>query len=127
MFTRLTAAGLAWDDGTEEPVDTVIWCTGFRPALQHLAKAWPGLGDLPGAGRSARDTAADISDYLARTCPDLPWRDLDVVECRDGRAREPCQRVSRSGAPSTAPAVSGQQHGRSEATVSMRRRSSNAR
>ena len=37
MFTRLTPTGLAWGDGTVEPVDTVIWCTGFRPALRHLA------------------------------------------------------------------------------------------
>lgn len=36
MFTRLTAAGLAWRDGTQRPVDAVIWCTGFRPALRHL-------------------------------------------------------------------------------------------
>lgn len=37
MFDRLTATGVAWDAGQEEPVDAVIWCTGFRPALRHLA------------------------------------------------------------------------------------------
>lgn len=37
MFTRLTPTGVVWDDGTEEPVDAVIWCTGFRPALRHLS------------------------------------------------------------------------------------------
>ena len=36
MFSRLTEAGVAWADGTEQPADAVIWCTGFRPALQHL-------------------------------------------------------------------------------------------
>ena len=35
-FTRFTAKGVAWEDGTETPVDTVIWCTGFSPALGHL-------------------------------------------------------------------------------------------
>ncbi|MEU2110834.1 ArsO family NAD(P)H-dependent flavin-containing monooxygenase [Streptomyces sp. NPDC019507] len=37
MFTRLTADGVQWSDGTRAAVDTVIWCTGFRPALSHLA------------------------------------------------------------------------------------------
>lgn len=37
MFTRLTPHGVAWADGTEERADAVIWCTGFRPALRHLA------------------------------------------------------------------------------------------
>jgi cation diffusion facilitator CzcD-associated flavoprotein CzcO len=37
MFSRLTRTGVAWADGSEQPADTVIWCTGFRPALRHLA------------------------------------------------------------------------------------------
>lgn len=37
MFTRLTATGVAWADGTELACETIIWCTGFRPALGHLA------------------------------------------------------------------------------------------
>ncbi|AJP00565.1 pyridine nucleotide-disulfide oxidoreductase [Streptomyces cyaneogriseus subsp. noncyanogenus] len=37
MFTGLTATGVRWPDGTREAVDAVIWCTGFRPALAHLA------------------------------------------------------------------------------------------
>ncbi len=37
MFTHLAPAGPVWDDGTAEPADAVIWCTGFRPALTHLA------------------------------------------------------------------------------------------
>jgi cation diffusion facilitator CzcD-associated flavoprotein CzcO len=39
-FVRMTADGVVWADGTPSAVDTVIWCTGFRPALDHLA----GLG-----------------------------------------------------------------------------------
>jgi thioredoxin reductase len=38
MFNRLTHDGVAWDNGTQESVDAVIWCTGFRPALRHLAR-----------------------------------------------------------------------------------------
>ncbi|MGW2183811.1 ArsO family NAD(P)H-dependent flavin-containing monooxygenase [Streptomyces sp. NPDC001732] len=37
MFHRLTADGVRWDDGRSSGVDAVIWCTGFRPALAHLA------------------------------------------------------------------------------------------
>ena len=37
MFTRLTRTGVAWADGTQAVADVVIWCTGFRPALRHLA------------------------------------------------------------------------------------------
>lgn len=37
MFTRLTRHGVEWADGTRTDADTVIWCTGFRPALSHLA------------------------------------------------------------------------------------------
>lgn len=36
MFSGLTTDGVVWPDGTTEPYDAVIWCTGFRPALRHL-------------------------------------------------------------------------------------------
>jgi cation diffusion facilitator CzcD-associated flavoprotein CzcO len=36
MFSRLTATGVAWDDGTTLEADAIVWCTGFRPALRHL-------------------------------------------------------------------------------------------
>lgn len=36
MFERLTRDGVAWADRSIE-ADAVIWCTGFRPALSHLA------------------------------------------------------------------------------------------
>ncbi len=36
-FTALTETGAIWPDGSETPVDAIIWCTGFRPALDHLA------------------------------------------------------------------------------------------
>ncbi|MFI1532678.1 ArsO family NAD(P)H-dependent flavin-containing monooxygenase [Streptomyces griseus] len=37
MFTALTEDGVRWADGTRAPAAAVIWCTGFRPALSHLA------------------------------------------------------------------------------------------
>jgi putative flavoprotein involved in K+ transport len=35
-FARFTPTGVVWPDGREERIDVVIWCTGFRPALEHL-------------------------------------------------------------------------------------------
>ena len=35
-FERFTERGVVWSDGAEETIDAVIWCTGFRPALDHL-------------------------------------------------------------------------------------------
>ncbi|MCE4946977.1 ArsO family NAD(P)H-dependent flavin-containing monooxygenase [Streptomyces albulus] len=37
MFTRLSEDGIQWADGSRASVDAIIWCTGFRPALAHLA------------------------------------------------------------------------------------------
>jgi putative flavoprotein involved in K+ transport len=37
MFQRLTHDGIAWDDGSTRTADSIIWCTGFRPDLRHLA------------------------------------------------------------------------------------------
>lgn len=35
-FTTFTESGVLWPDGAEETIDAVIWCTGFRPAVNHL-------------------------------------------------------------------------------------------
>ncbi len=37
MFERIEADGVRWADGTFEPVDVILWATGFRPAVGHLA------------------------------------------------------------------------------------------
>ncbi|KSV92930.1 ArsO family NAD(P)H-dependent flavin-containing monooxygenase [Sinorhizobium sp. GL28] len=36
-FERFKENGVVWSDGRFMAVDAVIWCTGFRPALGHLA------------------------------------------------------------------------------------------
>ncbi|MCX4680283.1 ArsO family NAD(P)H-dependent flavin-containing monooxygenase [Streptomyces sp. NBC_01433] len=57
MFTRLTPDSVQWADGTRTEADAVIWCTGFRPALSHLAPL--GLrgprGHIPTYGTRAAD------------------------------------------------------------------------
>jgi putative flavoprotein involved in K+ transport len=38
MFDRLTSTGVAWDESSRQvAADVIIWCTGFRPDLSHLA------------------------------------------------------------------------------------------
>ncbi len=51
MFERFTVNGVLWPDGRAEPIDAVIWCTGFRPALKHLQP----LGVIEPDGRIQTD------------------------------------------------------------------------
>lgn len=37
MFDRVTPTGVAWADGTTADADVILWATGFRPAIDHLA------------------------------------------------------------------------------------------
>ncbi|MEX1211793.1 MAG: NAD(P)-binding domain-containing protein [Balneolaceae bacterium] len=37
MFSEITESGVRWSDGTEMEVDTILWCTGFRSSIDHLA------------------------------------------------------------------------------------------
>ncbi|WP_328315307.1 NAD(P)/FAD-dependent oxidoreductase [Streptomyces sp. NBC_00442] len=37
MFDRLTEHGVAWDDGRSVEADAIVWATGFRPVVGHLA------------------------------------------------------------------------------------------
>ena len=36
MFERVEPDGVRWTDGTFEPVDVILWATGFRPTIAHL-------------------------------------------------------------------------------------------
>ena len=72
MFQRLTRTGAAWADGTEEEADVVLWCTGFRPDLAHLAPL--GLrgsdGRIPTAGtRSVAEPRLHLLGYGDWTGP----------------------------------------------------------
>lgn len=72
MFTRLTPDGVEWADGTRAKADAVIWCTGFRPALSHLAPL--GLrgprGHIPTHGtRAAEEPRLHLLGYGDWTGP----------------------------------------------------------
>lgn len=45
-LTGLYENGVIWDDHIRQQVDSVIWCTGFRPALRHLESL--GIDEKPG-------------------------------------------------------------------------------
>ncbi|MDH2415196.1 NAD(P)-binding domain-containing protein [Nocardioides sp. CER19] len=37
MFASIEPSGVRWADGTFRPADVILWATGFRPAVAHLA------------------------------------------------------------------------------------------
>lgn len=56
VIDHFTADGVVWADKTQAPVDAVIWCTGFKPALTHLES----LGIVQPTGRvDVRGTHAE--------------------------------------------------------------------
>src|SRR3546814_19880040 len=57
-FERMTAEGVVWPDGSKMAVDAIIWCTGFRPALDHLAM----LGVVEDDGRVLVDGQRSIKE-----------------------------------------------------------------
>jgi cation diffusion facilitator CzcD-associated flavoprotein CzcO len=57
-FERFTSNGVVWPDRRETEVDAVIWCTGFRPALQHLT----GLGVVEPSGRVAVEQTRSVKE-----------------------------------------------------------------
>ena len=57
-FERLTATGIVWRDGTATEVDAVIWCTGFRAALDHVT----GLGLVGPDGRVEVDGTRSVRE-----------------------------------------------------------------
>lgn len=93
-FQSFYERGVIWPDGTKEEFDTVIWCTGFKPALDHLTGlglsstekpktditkskdieglwfvgygSWTGYASatLIGVGRTARQTAQEVVEYF---------------------------------------------------------------
>ncbi|MDT0393341.1 NAD(P)-binding domain-containing protein [Streptomyces edwardsiae] len=37
MFDRITPGGVEWADGRRVAADVILWATGFRPSVEHLA------------------------------------------------------------------------------------------
>ena len=66
MFSDIVAEGVRWPDGTVVRADVILWCTGFRSALDHLAPL--GLREPDGGivmtGRLATQVAKDPRIHL---------------------------------------------------------------
>jgi thioredoxin reductase len=66
MFGEITADGVRWPDGSTLGADVILWCTGFRSALDHLAPL--GLrapeGGIVMTGRLATQVARDPRVHL---------------------------------------------------------------
>ncbi|WP_431784700.1 flavin-containing monooxygenase [Streptomyces chumphonensis] len=63
MFDRMTANGVVWDDGRFVEADAVVWATGFRPVLDHLAPLRlrePGGGIRLEGTRAVRDARVHL-------------------------------------------------------------------
>lgn len=74
MFSRIEPEGVRWADGTFAPVDAIVWATGFRAAVGHLAplrlrSAGGGIalvpveGNVQGATRTVADPRVNLVGY----------------------------------------------------------------
>ncbi|AZM44776.1 pyridine nucleotide-disulfide oxidoreductase [Streptomyces sp. WAC 06738] len=66
MFERITPDGVAWADGTVFRADAILWATGFRAAVDHLAPLRlrePGGGIRMDGTRAARDPRIHLVGY----------------------------------------------------------------
>ncbi|MEV4754655.1 NAD(P)-binding domain-containing protein [Micromonospora sp. NPDC049559] len=66
MFDRITPDGVAWDDGRRIEADVILWCTGFRAALDHLAPLGlraPGGGIVMDGTRVVADERVHLVGY----------------------------------------------------------------
>jgi thioredoxin reductase len=66
MFSEITPTGVRWANDRELAVDTILWCTGFRSALDHLAplQLREESGGITMTGRLATQVARDPRIHL---------------------------------------------------------------
>lgn len=66
MFAEIIPEGVRWADGRLQRADVILWCTGFRSSLDHLAPL--GLrepkGGITMTGRLATQVASDPRIHL---------------------------------------------------------------
>ncbi|MFE6157501.1 NAD(P)-binding domain-containing protein [Streptomyces sp. NPDC056486] len=66
MFDRITPSGVEWDDGRRVDADVILWATGFRAAIEHLAPLRlrePGGGIRIEGTRAAADPRVHLVGY----------------------------------------------------------------
>ena len=88
MFDRIEPDGVRWPAGTDpegrfERVDAILWATGFRPAVDHLAPLGlrtreggialvPVRGNVQGATTSVRDPRVQLVGYGPSASTSVP-------------------------------------------------------
>jgi cation diffusion facilitator CzcD-associated flavoprotein CzcO len=66
MFARIVPDGVEWADGRRQRADVILWCTGFRAVLGHLAPLHlrePGGGIRLDGTRAVRDPRVHLVGY----------------------------------------------------------------
>ncbi|MGW7104622.1 NAD(P)-binding domain-containing protein [Streptomyces xanthophaeus] len=66
VFERITPDGAVWADGSQVDADVILWATGFRPAVDHLAPLRlrePGGGIRVEGTRAVRDERIHLVGY----------------------------------------------------------------
>ncbi|MFE5554878.1 FAD-dependent oxidoreductase [Streptomyces sp. NPDC056544] len=66
VFDRITATGAVWADGSRVDADVILWATGFRAAVDHLAPLRlrePGGGIRVEGTRAVRDERIHLVGY----------------------------------------------------------------
>jgi hypothetical protein len=66
MFARITPTGVLWPDGESLEADVILWCTGFRAALDHLRPMHlrePGGGIRVEGSRVVREPRIHLIGY----------------------------------------------------------------
>lgn len=66
MFSEITAHGVRWPNGTEQRADVILWATGFRSSLDHLAplQLREDNGGIVMTGRLATEVKKDPRIHL---------------------------------------------------------------
>jgi cation diffusion facilitator CzcD-associated flavoprotein CzcO len=66
MFSEILEDGVRWPDGTILHADAILWCTGFRSSLDHLAPLMlrEAGGGITMTGRLATQVAKDARVHL---------------------------------------------------------------
>lgn len=66
MFDEITVTGVRWSDGRALDADVILWCTGFRSSLDHLAPLMlrEPTGGVVMAGRLATEVAREPRVHL---------------------------------------------------------------
>ena len=75
MFSEILDDGVRWPDGTMLHADVILWCTGFRSSLDHLAplmlrEAGGGITMTWQIGHTGRKEPQDSSGRLRPVCVD---------------------------------------------------------